>query len=168
MKSARQLPWMLLLLIVSSSPLARDKDHFAIKLGSVQHEDPAYEPAINLNLTVGGKLLQNEYAALGLQLEMNTSVIEGNTTSRQEWELDSHALYGILHLGETHYLKLKAGYIDWQVRYDLGANRNGTGFTWGAAYGFPLNNGHYVELEYTMLSDKQDFGMNFISLGYYF
>ncbi|MGM0678826.1 MAG: outer membrane beta-barrel protein, partial [Pseudomonadota bacterium] len=161
--------WLLLLVAVTTSATARDKDHFSVKLGTLQHEDPAYDPAMNLGLTIGGSLLRGQYADLGLQLEINTSVIEGDTsTIRKEWEMDNHALYTTLHLGQRHYLKLKAGYIDWQVRYDTEAERNGNGLTWGIGYGYPLDNGHTLELEYTLLSDNEDYNISYISLGYYF
>lgn len=169
MISPGQLFWLVLSLAVATSTMARDKDHFSVKLGVLQHEDPAYDPALNLGLTIGGALLRRESVTLGLQLEINTSIIEGETaTAREDWEMDNHALYTTLHLGKTHYLKLKAGYIDWQVRYDLGEDRSGNGFTWGLAYGYPLDNGHYWELEYSMLSDEDNFGISYISLGYYF
>ncbi len=165
----RQYPWLLLLMAVVTSATARDKDHFSVKLGALQHDNPAYDPAVNLGLTVGGSLLRGRYASLGLQLEINTSIVEGETsTVRRDWEMDNHALYTTLHLGESHYLKLKAGYIDWQVRYDTEAERNGNGFSWGVGYGYPLDNGHTLELEYTLLSDEEDYGINYISLGYYF
>ena len=169
MNILKQLLWLVLFSIVSSSLMARDKDHFSVKLGMLQHENSAFDPAVNMNLTIGGKLLRGEYASLGLELEMGTTVYEGKTrTPHEEWEMDSHALYTTLHLGKDHYFKLKAGYIDWQVRYDLGEDRNGNGPSWGIAYGYPLDNGHYVQLEYTMMSDEQDFGISLISLGYYF
>jgi hypothetical protein len=169
MNILKKLLLLVLLSSISSTLLARDKDHFSVKLGVLQHENPAYEPSLNLNLTVGGKLLRGEYAALGLELEMSTTIYEGDTrTPFEEWEMDSHALYTTLHLGKNHYFKLKAGYIDWQVRYDVGDERNGTGPSWGIAYGYPLDSGNYVELEYTMMSDEQDFGIDLISLGYYF
>ncbi|TDY04264.1 DUF3575 domain-containing protein [Thiohalophilus thiocyanatoxydans] len=172
MIALKQLPWLLLLLAVTTSTTARDKEHFAVKAGVLEHEDPAYEPALNVGLTVGGKLLRGDSAALGLQFELSTSVIEGETrTGLEDWEMDSHALYGVLHLGPRHYFKLKAGYIDWQVRYDLGGeseHREGSGLSWGIAYGYPLESGNYWELEYSMMSDEEDFGINYISLGYYF
>lgn len=169
MIALRQLPWFVLLFAVATSVTARDKEHFAVKLGPLQHEDPAYEPAFNLGLTIGGNLLRGRYASLGLQLEINTSVIEGGTsTVRKDWEMDNHALYTTLHIGERHYLKLKAGYIDWQVRYDTEDERNGNGLTWGIGYGYPLDNGHTLELEYTLLSDEEDYNISYISLGYYF
>ncbi|MDZ7803814.1 outer membrane beta-barrel protein [Thiohalophilus sp.] len=165
----RQLPWLLLLVAVATSATARDKDHFSVKLGTLQHENPAYDPAINLGLTVGGKLMDGKYLSLGLQLEINTSVVEGETsTVRKDWEMDTHALYTSLYIGERHYLKLKAGYSDWQVRYDTEAERNGNGLSWGVGYGYPLDNGRTLELEYTLLSDDEDYGINYISLGYYF
>lgn len=169
MNIVRQLSWLVLLLAIASPALGRDKDHFAVKLGMLQHDNPAYDPAINLNLAIGGKLLRGDFVSLGLQLEMSTSVVEGETqTAREDWEMDSHALYSVLHVGKNHYLKLKAGYIDWQLRHDLGPERNGNGFSWGAAYGYPLDNGHTVELEYTRMTDEEDFEISLISLGYYF
>jgi len=172
MNVLKQLACFLVLLAVTTPTTARDKDHFAIKAGVLEHEDPAYKTALNVGLTVGGKLLRGDWTALGLQLEISTSVIEGETTTAlEDWEMDSHALYGVVHLGRTHYLKLKAGYIDWQVRYDRGGEseyREGSGLSWGIGYGFPLDSGRYWELEYSMMSDEEDFGINYISLGYYF
>lgn len=165
----RHLPWLLLLVTVATSAMARDKEYFSVKLGALQHEDPVYEPAVNIGLSIGGSLLQGRYASLGLQLELNTSVVEGDTTTvRKEWEMDNHALYTTLHLGRNQYLKLRAGYIDWQVRYDTEAERNGNGLTWGIGYGYPMDNGHTLELEYTLLSDDEDYNISYISLGYYF
>jgi len=172
MNALKQAACVLLLLTVTTSTMARDKDHFAVKAGVLQHEDPAYEPALNVGLTVGGKLLRSNYVALGLQLEISTSVIEGETsTALEDWEMDSHALYTVLHLGRSHYFKLKAGYIDWQVRYDSGGEsefREGSGLSWGVGYGYPLESGNYWELEYSMMSDEEEFGINYLSLGYYF
>ncbi|MFP4611714.1 MAG: outer membrane beta-barrel protein [Thiohalophilus sp.] len=172
MNTLKQLSWLLLLLAVTAPATARDKDHFAVKTGFLEHEDPAYEPALNVGLTVGGKLLRGDSAALGLQFELSTSVIEGKTTTAlADWEMDSHALYTVLHLGRRHYFKLKAGYIDWQVRYDRGDEsefREGRGPSWGIGYGYPLDSGNYWELEYSIMSDEEDFGINYLSLGYYF
>ncbi|MDZ7661949.1 outer membrane beta-barrel protein [Thiohalophilus sp.] len=172
MNVLKQLSWLLLLLAAATPATARDKDHFAVKVGILGHEDPAYEPTLNVGLTVGGKLLRGDSAALGLQLEISTSAIEGETTTAlEDWEMDSHALYSVLHLGRNHYFKLKAGYIDWQVRYDRGGEsefREGSGLSWGVGYGYPLESGNYWELEYSMMSDEEEFGINYITLGYYF
>lgn len=148
---------------------AVDYENFAIKLGIMQHEDPAYDSAVNLGLTIGGSMLKGDFYSLGLQIEMNTSVVEGRTdTFREDWEMDNHAIYAALRMGKSHYFKLKAGYIDWQVRYDNAPDVNGNGLSWGIAYGYPLRKRRTLELEYAVMSDEDNFGIAYINLGYYF
>lgn len=159
-----------LLLLLAAVPVqATEYGNFAIKAGLLHHDDPAYDEAANLGLTVGGRIFNGEYYSLGLQFEMTTSVIEGNTdTARKDWEMDSHAIYAGLRVGQDHFFKIKAGYIDWQVRYDNAPDINDSGFSWGVSYGYPLRKGRALELEYTVMSDRPDFGISYISLGYYF
>jgi len=170
-QSANRLVLLLagLALFAVTPARATEYENFGVKLGALHHENPSYEDALNLGLTVGGRIIDGKHYSVGLQLEMTTSIIEGNTnTFRKNWEMDSHALYAGIRIGQSHFFKLKAGYIDWQVRYGTAPDVNETGFTWGVSYGYPLRTGRKIELEYTVMSDKPDFGITYLNIGYLF
>ena len=158
----------LLFFFSQAKPVLAD-GNFAVKAGVTQIDAPEYDLATNLGLTIGSNLVKRDSFRLSLEIELTTTIIEGSTsTALEEWEMDTLALYTTLRQRGDHYLKLRGGYLDRQIRYDSGISNTDAGFSWGIGYGFRLNKKRFLEIEYTAMGDHNAADINYLSIAYLF
>ena len=129
--------------------------YFAIK-GGLMDADGTSDSAVNIGADVGYQ--NNRY--LSTEVELTRTLIDGDTRSGNDWEVDTFSVFAAFRSRTEVKLKAKIGLtnIDYGNDDDLELSVGiGVGF-WAA--------GGLMEIEYTEIDD----GLDFFSLGvnYYF
>lgn len=129
--------------------------YFAIK-GGLMDADGAADSAVNIGADVGYQ--NNRY--LSTEVELTRTLIDGDTRSGNDWEVDTLSVFAAFRSRTEVKLKAKIGLTN----IDYG-NDDDLELSFGIGVGFWAAGG-LMEIEYTEIDD----GLDFFSLGvnYYF
>lgn len=124
--------------------------YFAIK-GGFMDVDGAADSAINMGADVGYR--NNKY--LSTEVELTKTLIDGDTPSGNDWEVDTLSVFAAFRSNTEVKLKGKIGITN----VDYG-NDDDLELSFGFGVGFWAGGG-LMEIEYTEIDDN----LNFISVG---
>ena len=124
--------------------------YMAIK-GGLMDADGLKDSALNLGFDLGYR--HNKY--LSTEIEITETMIEGETPSGNDWNVDTLSVFAAFRSNTDVKLKGKIGVTD----IDRGGN-DGLELSFGIGIGFWAAGG-LMEIEYTELDD----GLNFFSIG---
>jgi len=168
MKTYLSLVLMLASMLAYTPARGLERGYFGFNAGSMGIDEPGNDPAANFGLTIGGIITKQGSTSLGLEAQLTTTLIEGNTSvGGRDWEIDSLGLYGALRLGAEACFKLKGGYGKWQIITDS-ATTDENDFSWGLGFGLPMRSGNMLEIEYTIIGEINNRDIRYISLTYLF
>ncbi len=144
---------LLVLPLISTYSLAANKGspwYFGLK-GGIMDSQGIGDSAINMAVDIGYR--NNRY--LSTEIELSKTLIDGNTPSGQDWEVNTLSAFAAFRSNTEVKLKAKIGLSN----VDTGNNSN-LELSFGIGLGFWAAGG-LMEIEYTEIDD----GLNFISLG---
>lgn len=124
--------------------------YFGIKGGFMDSQGLG-DSALNMGLDIGYQ--HNKH--LSTEVELTRTLIDGDTPSGQDWEVDTLSAFATFRSNTKVKLKAKIGITD----VDYGNNDN-LELSFGLGVGFWAAGG-LMEVEYTEIDD----GLNFISVG---
>ena len=124
--------------------------YFGIK-GGLMDPQGLGDSALNIGLDIGYQ--QNKY--LSTEVELTSTLIDGDTPSGQNWEVDTLSVFAAFRSRTPVKFKAKIGITN----VDYGGNDN-LELSFGVGVGFWAGGG-LMEIEYTEIDD----GLNFISAG---
>ena len=141
------------LLLMSTYTVATAKGtpwYFGIK-GGFMDPQGFNDSALNMGFDIGYN--QNKY--LSTEVELTRTLIDGDTPSGNDWEVDTLSVFAAFRSNTKVKFKAKIGITD----VDYG-NNDDLELSFGVGIGFWAAGG-LMEVEYTEIDD----GLNFISLG---
>lgn len=154
---------------IHSSARALDNGYIGVNFGLMEVDNPNFDPAFNVGITVGAIINQRGNMSVALEGQLTTTAIEGDTSAVTDWEIDTLGIYGALRLGKAAYFKLKGGYVNWDISFDTGGSDDDGDLSWGLGFGLPMRSGNTLELEYTIIGDRDnDDDISYLSLTYLF
>lgn len=126
---------------------------------------PGFDEAVNIGALVGYDLVRETYGVLSIEGEITTTLSDGDRAGGGDWDADTLAVYGAFRTLGDVYGKLRAGFLDQDIKFTGGgsfAGSDDSGFAWGLGGGFRLSPTSALELEYTDGSED----LSFLSLAY--
>jgi len=158
MKQPLVLITILATMLAAGQAQARDTPwYLGIKAGLMDAGPGVTDDAVNAGFDLGYR--HNRY--LSTEAELTTTVIDGETRSGRDWEVDT--LSGFLALRSNTRVKLKGkvgiSHVDSGGDDDLG-------LSYGIGIGFPAAGG-LTEIEYTTI-DYNNEDLDFFSIGVVF
>ncbi len=137
------------------------------KIGLMDLDYHDTNEATNLGVLLGYDFPSRNMIQGALEVELTTTISDGDFGGRGHWDLDTQAAYGVLKIGDPLYAKLKAGLLHEEGSTSgRGGSFNGsdTGLSVGFGGGWRLAPNVALEAEFTRIEQDVDFwsfGANF-------
>ncbi|MDH5180508.1 MAG: porin family protein [Gammaproteobacteria bacterium] len=152
------------------SPVAQAAGaYFGVKGGFFEVENSNYDKAVNGGIIVGAHFIASSVHTVSLEGELTTTVLPGDITGGNEWEIDTFGLFGAFRAGSGVYFKGKMGYIDRSISYKFGGVSDRNSLAYGIGFGIRRGTERRIEVEYTIIDDDNTFtDIKFLSIGLIF
>jgi opacity protein-like surface antigen len=106
--------------------------------------------------TIGGRLSQKIQGNVSWEADLNLGVIDGKIGTKNNWNINSVAGYGVYRTDGDVHLKAKLGVSYWDDDFD-----HDTSLSAGIGLGFHMGRG-VLDVEYTQINSYVDY----ITVGY--
>lgn len=160
---------MCLIFGFSSSVAQAAGAYFGVKGGLFDVENANYDKAVNAGVVVGASFIASSVHSVSLEGEFTTTVLAGDITGGNEWEIDTFGLFAAFRAGSGFYFKGKLGYIDRGISFKTGGTSDRNSIAYGLGFGINRSTTQRVEVEYTIIDDDNTFAdIQFLSIAFLF
>lgn len=133
------------------------------KIGLMDLDFRNTDEATNLGVLLGYDFAGTSAIRGAIELELTTTIFDGDIDGAGDWDLDTQAAYGVIKIGDALYAKLKGGVLHEEGSVN-GHSGSDTELSVGLGGGWRLAPNVALEAEYTRIEDDVDFwsfGANF-------
>ena len=106
--------------------------------------------------TIGGRLSQQIQGNVSWEADLNLGITDGAIGAKDDWSINSAAVYGVFRTDGDIHLKAKLGVSYWDDNFD-----HDTSLSAGIGIGFRMGRG-VLDVEYTQINSYVDY----ITVGY--
>lgn len=141
-------PVILIAILLSTTPAAGDMS-FGVKLGPVSVDTPSRSDPINIAGDLGYEI-DTLLANLSLAVEVNRTIINGETKKGEDLKFKSNGIYLVYKTNKSLYMTFRGGVVQNEIVSGSNSRRN-NGISLGGGIGGVVGRGR-VQIEYTLIA----------------
>jgi len=147
-------------LLAMTEPAAADGMYLGGKLGLMDPDVSHASEATNLGVLLGYDFPTPGILVPAVEVELTTTVSDGDLGHWGHWDIDTQAAYGVLKIGDALYAKIKGGLRHEEVsvsRHGASFDGDDTGLSIGFGGGWRIAPNLSLEAEFTRIEQDVDY-----------